>query len=103
MEKITTGGFNMSELENNVNVEEEVYITLTFDDGTEENCMVIGIFEADDKEYIALAPNDEEAYPYLFKYNEVGEEEIELLDIEDDAEYAKVQETFEALMAEDEE
>ena len=43
----------MSELENNVNVEEEVYITLTFDDGTEENCMVIGIFEADDKEYIA--------------------------------------------------
>lgn len=94
----------MSEFENNnVNAEEEVYITLSFDDDSEENCLVIGIFEAEGKEYIALQPNDEEAYPYLFKYNEIGEEEIELLDIEDDAEYAKVQETFEALMAEGEE
>ena len=94
----------MSEFENNnVNTEEDVYITLSFDDGTEENCLVIGIFEVEGKEYIALQPSDEEEYPYLFSYSEIGEEEFELLDIEDDEEFVKVMETFESLMEEDEE
>ena len=98
----------MSEFENNnvndVNAEEEeIYITLSFDDGSEESCLEIGIFEVEGKEYMALQPADDEEFPYLFAYKELGEEEFELTDIEDDEEFDKVTEAFVALMEESEE
>ena len=37
---------------------EEMTVTLTLDDGTELECVVLTIFEAADKEYIALLPLD---------------------------------------------
>ncbi len=36
--------------------EEEDIITLEFDDGVEEECGILGVFDCDDKEYIALNP-----------------------------------------------
>ena len=38
--------------------DEEMTVTLTLDDGTELECVVLTIFEAADKEYIALLPLD---------------------------------------------
>ena len=37
---------------------EEMTVTLTLDDGTELECVVLTIFEAGEKEYIALLPLD---------------------------------------------
>lgn len=81
-------------LENDAAAEDENYITLTFDDGTEETCLEIGIFEVEGKEYMALQPENEEEFPYLFLYKESGEDEFELADIEDDDEFDKVTEAF---------
>ena len=36
--------------------DEEMTVTLTLDDGTDLECVVLTIFEAADKEYIALLP-----------------------------------------------
>jgi len=38
--------------------EEEQFITLEFDDGEEVECEVLGVFDVDGKEYIALLPDD---------------------------------------------
>ena len=50
----------MAEDIKNVNIEEEEedIITLEFDDDTAVDCYVMGTFEFDGKEYIALAPED---------------------------------------------
>ena len=39
---------------------EEMTVTLTLDDGKELECVVLTIFPAGDKEYIALLPIDDE-------------------------------------------
>ena len=79
-------------------MEEEMYMTLSFDDGNEEECLVIGTFLVDGKEYIALDPENEDDDIYLYGYNSISEEEFELVDIEDDEEFAKVSAEFERLM-----
>ena len=76
-------------------------ITLEFDDGLEVECEIMGIFDVDDKEYIALIPDDDTDDVYLYGYKEVSEEEFELIDIEDDAEFDKVAAEFEKLTAEE--
>lgn len=52
--------------------EEEMTVTLTLDDGTELECVVLTIFEAGDREYIALLPLDgreaEDGEVYLYRY-----------------------------------
>ena len=50
----------MAEDIKNVNVEEEEedIITLEFDDDTAVDCYVLGTFELNGKEYIALEPED---------------------------------------------
>ena len=54
--------------------DEEMTVTLTLDDGTELECVVLTIFEAADKEYIALLPLDgneaEDGEVYLYRYTE---------------------------------
>ena len=76
-------------------------ITLEFDDGLEVECEIMGIFDVEDKEYIALIPDDDTDDVYLYGYKEVSEEEFELIDIEDDAEFDKVAAEFEKLTAEE--
>lgn len=84
----------------NCDCEETTIITLTLDNDTEVQCNVLGIFDCNEKEYIALLP--EEGHDvYLYRYNELGEDEIELVNIEDDTEYEAVSKEFEALFSTD--
>lgn len=81
--------------------DESDFITLEFDDGEEIECEIMGIFEMDGKEYIALVPGDDTDDVYIYGYVETSEEEFELIDIEDDDEFAKVVEEFDKLTAEE--
>ena len=82
-------------------IEEADFITLEFDDGAEIECEIMGVFDYEGKEYIALIPNDGTDDVYIYGYKEVGEEEFELVDIEDDAEFEKVVAEFDKIMAEE--
>ncbi|MFR7984379.1 MAG: DUF1292 domain-containing protein [Clostridia bacterium] len=78
-------------------------ITLEYDDGTELECEMMGVFEADGKEYIALIPQDDSDDVYIYGYKEVNEDEFELIDIEDDAEFERAVAVFDQLMLEEDE
>lgn len=77
-------------------------ITLTLDDDTQLECLVMSIFPVDDKNYIALLPIDsvdEDASEiYLYQYVEHDNDEIELINIEEDDDFKKVSEAFDALL-----
>ena len=88
----------MSDVERMEEMNEDMYMTLSFDNGEEEECLIIGVFEVDGKEYIALDPENEDDDIYLYGYKEISEEEFELLDIEDDAEFESVSGEFARLM-----
>ena len=83
--------------------DETMYITLEFDDDEIIEAEVMGIFDSDDKEYIALIPDDgsDDVYIYGYKENTDNEDEFELIDIEDDEEFEKAVAVFESLMSED--
>jgi len=67
-------------------------IYLTTDEGEEMACAVLGVFDFENEEYIAILPeNTETAFIYGFK--EEGEE-IELTRIEDEDHYKKVSDVF---------
>ena len=87
--------------ERNLEVEETEVITLEFDDGQEVECEIMGVFDYEGKEYIALIPDDGSDDVYIYGYKEVGEDEFELVDIEDDAEFEKVVAEFDKIMAEE--
>jgi len=89
------------ELEKDEAENEEDFITLEFEDGEEIVCEIMGVFEVDGKEYIALIPDDQTDDVYIYGYSEISEEEFDLVDIEDDDEFNKVVEEFEKLTAEE--
>ena len=70
-------------------IEEADFITLEFDDGAEVECEIMGVFDFEGKEYIALIPDDDTDDVYIYGYKEVGDDEFELVDIEDDSEWKK--------------
>ena len=80
---------------------EEMTVTLELDDG-DVDCAVVTILTVDEKDYIALMPLDEngenedgEVWFYGYKENKDDpNEEPELIYIEDDAEYEKVEDAF---------
>lgn len=76
-------------------------MTLEFDDGSEVECEVIGVFDVDGKDYIALYATDGSDEVYLYGYKELddGVNDCELIDIENDEEYEKVCAEFEELTA----
>ena len=80
---------------------EENYLTLEFDDGVELECEIMGVFEHADKEYIALIPLDDSEDVYIYGYKEVSDDEFELVDIVDDAEFETAVAEFDRLMAEE--
>ena len=90
----------MTDNKQNIMEEEAAIITLEFDDGVEIECEIMGVFEYDAKEYIALIPMDDSDDVYIYGYKEVGEEEFELVDIDDDELFEAVVGEFEAIMAE---
>jgi uncharacterized protein YrzB (UPF0473 family) len=82
--------------------EEELdIITLEFDDGGEVECEIMVVFDYEGKEYIALIPHDDSDDVYIYGYKETGDDEYELVDIEDDAEFEKVVAEFDKIMAEE--
>ena len=88
--------------ERNLEVEETEVITLEFDDGVEVECEIMGVFDYEGKEYIALIPDDGSDDVYIYGYKEVGDDEFELVDIEDDAEIEKVVAEFDKIVADEE-
>ena len=80
-------------------------IILTLDDDSEMVCIVLGIFECEGNDYIALLPEDEEDGEdvFIYKYKEVNEEEVELDVIESEEEFEKVSKTFEEIFDDEEE
>ena len=91
----------MADNNKNGNAQEaEDFITLEFDDGTEVECSIMGVFEALGKEYIALVPDDESGDVYIYGYKEVNDEEFEIMDIEDDEEFKKVTAEFDNIVEE---
>ncbi len=83
-------------------IEEEAdFITLEFDDGTEVECEIMGVFEVDGKEYIALIPDDGTDDVYIYGYKETGDDEYDLIDIEDDAEFERAVAEFDKIVAEE--
>ena len=85
---------------NNAPVEEADVITLEFDDGAEVECEIMGVFDYNGKEYIALIPDDGTDDVYIYGYKEVGDDEFELVDIEDDAEFEAAVAEFDSIMDE---
>ena len=88
----------MSEEKNNLNNDieylddENQTIDLVLDDGTSMTCDVIGLFEVDDVEYIALAePESDNILIYI--YEEIGDE-VSLKNIEDEEEYQAIADEF---------
>ena len=82
--------------------DEEMTVTLTLDDGTDLECVVLTIFEAADKEYIALLPLDgneaEDGEVYLYRYTEDADGNPDIQNIESDEEYEIVSDAFDELL-----
>ena len=88
--------------QNNEEMEQEMTVTLTLDDGSELECIVLTIFPAGGKDYIALLPMEgaeaDEGEVYLYRYSEDAEGNPDLQNIEDDEEYEIVDDAFDELL-----
>ena len=82
--------------------EQEMTVSLTLDDDTEVECVVLTVFNAGEHEYIALLPmegaDSEEGEVYLYRYSETEDGTPNLDNIEDDDEYEIVAEAFDELL-----
>ena len=78
------------------------FITLEFEDGKVIECEIMGIYECNGKEYIALLPDDGTDDVFIYGYKEISDEEFDLIDIEDDAEFEAAAAEFDKLVAEEE-
>jgi len=77
-------------------------ITLTMENNEQVECAVLGIFEVEDQEYVALLPEDsEDVFIYIYKEDEDGE--IELENIESQEDFDKISAAFLEIMEEEEE
>ena len=91
----------MADKKNQVPDEADI-ITLEFDDDEVVECEIMGVFDYEGKDYIALIPLDDSDDVYIYGYKEVGEDEFEIVDIDDDELFAKVVEEFDTIMASEE-
>ncbi|MFQ9933435.1 MAG: DUF1292 domain-containing protein [Lachnospiraceae bacterium] len=80
------------------NQDDEMYVTLTLDDDTEVECIIVTIFEAGERDYIALLPTEgqeaEEGEVYLYRYEEDKDGNPDLTNIDSDEEYEIVADAF---------
>ena len=83
---------------NKEDMDDEMYVTLELDDDSEVECVVVTIFEAGEREYIALLPTEgeqsEEGEVFLYRYSEDEEGNPSLESIESDDEYEIVADAF---------
>lgn len=86
----------------NTENEEEMTVTLTLEDDTEVECVVLTIFAAGERDYIALLPIEgqeaEEGEVFLYRYSETEDGQPNLENIEDDDEYEIVADAFDELL-----
>ncbi len=86
---------------------DEATVTMTLEDGTDLECDVIAIFPVGDQDYIALLPDKviegyEENEVFLYRYAELGQDNISLEPIDDEEEYEAVADAFDELLDEEE-
>lgn len=81
--------------------EEAEIIVFEDENGKEESFEVIGVFEVEEKEYIALQ-SQEDSSILLCKYIEKENGDYEVEEIESDEEFNKVSDAFDALVEEEE-
>ena len=77
---------------------EDEIMTLEFDDGFSFECGIMGTFELDGKEYIALDALDDSDDVYLYEYMP-KEDDFELIDIPEE-DFERVSKEFDRLMEE---
>ena len=83
-------------------------MTLDLDDGGKLECIVLNVFPVNNREYIALLPmNDEghveeDAQIFLYRFEELGDDEVKLETIEDDDEFELVSDYFDEMLDEQE-
>ncbi|MDD5948541.1 MAG: DUF1292 domain-containing protein [Lachnospiraceae bacterium] len=81
-------------------------ITLTLEDDTELECALLAVFPVNGQDYAAMIPveqlDDEDGEIFLYRYKELGNDELDITNIEDDAEFEEVSEAFDALLDEEE-
>lgn len=80
-------------------------VSITLEDDTVIDCVVLSIFDVDGKDYIAVMPeegNEDEGIVYLYRYNELENGEPELTNIETDEEYEIVSDAFDEILDEQE-
>lgn len=86
------------ELESEV---DEGVIHLTLEDGTEIDALVLGFFEVEDKEYVALLPEEDEDV-LVYEFIELEDDAFELKYIDDQEEFDAVSEAFHILFSDEE-
>lgn len=97
----------MGNNDQNVN-DEDMFVTLSLDDGSEVECIVLTIFDVKDQDYIVLLPLDEdgneneEGEVFIYRYSEDADGNPNLENIEDDDEYEAVADRFDELLDEQE-
>ena len=86
----------------NPDMEEEVDIITPWNStkGKKLNVRSWASLDFNGKEYIALIPDDGTDDVYIYGYKEVGEDEFEIVDIDDDAELEAVAAEFDKIMDE---
>ena len=83
-------------------------MTLDLDDGGKLECIVLNVFPVNNREYIAILPmNDEghveeDAQIFLYRFEELGDDEVNLETIEDDDEFELVSDYFDEMLDEQE-
>lgn len=75
-------------------------ITLTLEDDKEVECAVLGIFEVENQEYIALLPEDSEDV-FIYAYHEDKEGQVNLENIESQEDFDRVSAVFLELIEEE--
>ena len=83
-------------------------MTLDLDDGGKLECIVLNVFPENNREYIALLPMideghvEEDAQIFLYRFEELGDDEVNLETIEDDDEFELVSDYFDEMLDEQE-
>lgn len=95
----------MSEKDAILGQEEETTVTLTLDDGSEMECLVLNIFTVENQDYIALMPmealeSEEGGEVFLYRFEETEDGELNLGNIENDEEFEMVSEAFDEFLDE---
>ncbi len=85
---------------------EEITVTITLDNGEDIDCLVLTIFEADGRDYIALLPLEGDSADggevFLYRYIEDEDGNSDIANIESDEEYEIAADAFDELLDDEE-